>query len=409
MDKRPRRAADTIARHAAQSLLPTVLGIAVSLAVVRGHGAEAWGRFVAQLLVWQLAAHVVGWGNKDQVVRAVARDGADLGATFRAHLRARVTLLLPVTALAGWLFGLWNAWPQVALVFGALWLALRAVSQSFEAVILVQQHFLRAAAVEAAATLVVLGCVLGGLLVAPGAAVTALLGLFVLGETMRVAGLSALFPLAWMRSASAPPPSAHSDSWAILRGGVPFFLMGAAGMVGSRVDLYCVSALLPAAEVARYQMLVNALLWLQSIAGLMLLPFARTLYRMAHHALWRLNLRFLALGVVIALPGVAVVGLLMRHGYGFDVDAATLAVSALYVAQMFAQTPAIYAMLKAGLERKVLGTTVAVTVGNLALNLVLIPRLGALGALVASTVVGWGAAAAYLARARKLSLQTDLA
>ncbi len=399
MTRSLRSVADTIARHAVQSLLPTALGVLVSLAVVRIHGAATWGAFVAQLLVWQLAAHLVGWGNKEFVLRAIARDGEALGHAVRANLRARATVLLPIAALGGLGFGAANDWDVVSLGLGALWLLARAVSQSFEAVVLHEQRFLRAAAVDAATTLLIFA----GVWRAEVVGVRELLGLFAVAEVGRMLGLLALFPEVRSAAPAAARPGA-ADALALLRAGTSFFLLGAAGMIGSRVDLYCVSALLPAAEVARYQVLINALLWLQSIAGLLLLPFVRTVYAMGHRQLWRLNLQFLALGVAIAVPGVAGLGLLLRHGYAFAVDDVTLVVGALYVAQMFAQVPAIYALYKAGQERTVLATTTAILVGNLALNLLLIPRWGALGALAASALVGWAAALVYLARSRALSL-----
>ena len=394
-----RSAADKIARHAVQSLLPTALGVLVSLAVVRGHGAAAWGAFISVLLVWQLAAHVVGWGNKEFVLRAIARDGADLGAAMRDNLRARASVLLPVVAGGCVLFGALNGWDGASLGLGLLWLVARAVSQSFEAVVLHEQRFLRAALIDAATT----SLVFAGVWFGDGVGVVELLGLFAVAEVMRALALIALFPE--IRAAPpAAPPHEPSQALELLRAGTPFFLLGAAGMIGSRVDLYCVSALLPAAEVARYQVLINALLWLQSIAGLLLLPFIRRVYGMGHAQLWRLNLQFIAVGVAVALPGVGALWLLLTHGYGFAVDAATMAVGALYVVQMFAQVPAIYALYKAGQERTVLATTTSILVGNLALNLLLIPRMGALGALVASALVGWAAALVYLARCRALSL-----
>lgn len=397
-----RRALALIARHTVQSLLPVALSVLVSVQVVRGQGAAVWGRFVAVMLVLQLAAHVVGWGNKEQVLRALARDGAPLQAAVIGNLRARLLALGPVAALGCVGFGFAVGWSPQVLVAGLVFLLARAIAQSFEAMIAHQQRFLRAAAVDGAVGFMLLVGVWQ-----LGVGVPALLALHAAAEVLRALALVAAFPevrvpatlpLGTASVAPAPGPAA------LLREGAPFFLLSAAGMLGSRVDLYCVSALLPAAEVARYQVLQSGLLWLQSIAGLLLLPFIRAVYGMGHVQLFRLNLQLLAVGAGVAVVGVFALGELLERAHGFAIDGPVRVVGALFVAQMFAQVPAIYALYKAGRERSVLLTSAAILIGNLGLSLVLLPLWGVLGALTASAVVGWIAALSYLARSRSLSI-----
>ncbi len=125
---------------------------------------------------------------------------------------------------------------------------------------------------------------------------------------------------------------------------------------------------------------------------------------MRHVQLFRLNLQLLAVGAGVAVVGVFALGELLERAHGFAIDGPVRVVGALFVAQMFAQVPGIYALYKAGRERSVLLTSAAILVGNLALSLVLVPLWGVLGALMASAVVGWVAALSYLARSRSLSV-----
>ena len=401
-----------IAGYTGRSLLPMALGLLTSLLVVRRDGAALWGSFVAVQLALQLAAHVVGWGNKDQVLRALARDGHAAAAAVLGNLRARFLGLFGPVVLVVVAFAVAVGWSPTLTMLGAAWIALRVLVQSFDALVLHERRFVRAALSDTAGALVVVA----GLLALPFVAldvaptVTLLLALFCGAEALRLAALTIVFPELWARPATESFTGSTTQTSslvqsipAVLREGLPFFLLGAAGMLGSRVDLYCVTALLPTPEVARYQVLISALLWLQSIAALVLNPFARELYGMGHGALLRLTLAFAGFGALIALPGVAGLWWLLVPGYGMAVDLPTMTVGYLYVVQMFVQVPAIYALYKAGRERGVLATSVAILVANFALNLALIPLLGALGALVASAVVGWAAAVSYLWRAAALA------
>ncbi len=412
-----RRRAAVVARHAVQRLLPMALGTALSLAVVRWHGAAVWGAWVAALLVWQLTAHVVGWGNKDDVLRRLSRDGAEPGPTLRAHAWLRLRALAPVAGAVMLAVGVAADWPFELLGLAAAWLVLRVLSQSFEALVLHEQGFLRGAAADALATLVpLLGVLAAGPSSGAGALTRELLGgLFVAGELLRLLTLVGLFPAARQRATGPGPATggragrggAALATVSTLRAGLPFFLVGAAGLLGSRVDLYCVAALLPDAEVARYQVLVNALLWLQSVAGFTLTPFARDLYRLDYPALLRLLARFSGLGVLVGVAGSAGLTALVRLAYHLPMSAALSVLGAAYVAQMFVHVPAIFMLYKADRERDVLRMSVGILVVNGALNLAAIPVWGVEGALAASALTGWGAAGLYVRAARRVGRGAD--
>ncbi|MCB9737916.1 MAG: polysaccharide biosynthesis C-terminal domain-containing protein [Deltaproteobacteria bacterium] len=393
-------AGSKIARHAVQSLLPAVLGVLVSLSVVRRFGPESWGAYVNVVLALQLAAHLTAFGHKELVLRRLARDGAAIGPTVRHNLGVRARVLLPAAILAALGFGLWRGWSPATLLLGAGWIALRTWIVSFEPVVLQTQRFLSAAVADALAT----ALVLGGVWLGADADRAWLLGLACAGEVARLLWLRRVLP----ETFAATPTDAQqaASAGAELAASLPFFLLGAAGLLGSKVDLYCVSALLPEAEVARFSVLSNMLLWLQSISGLLLMPFIRAVYGMSQVALYRLALGFVGVGVLVGGVGAFGVGLLLERAYHLPIERETLAVGALHVAQMFGQVPAIYALYKAGRERSVLWTSAAIIVLNVPLNLWLIPRFGLLGALLSSAGVGTAAALSYLWRARGLASQS---
>jgi hypothetical protein len=65
-----------VAASGANSLLLPLLNPLVAFLVVRLASAELWGAFVEPLVIAQFAAHVIGWGNRDYLLRAFSRDPA---------------------------------------------------------------------------------------------------------------------------------------------------------------------------------------------------------------------------------------------------------------------------------------------------------------------------------------------
>ena len=90
-----RRRAGLIIANSFNSLLVPVFGIVVSLLVVRLTSVELWGMFV-EVMIWaQLAAMVVGWGNKEFLLRAFSRQPAQMAVRWQSSLVTRSALLLP--------------------------------------------------------------------------------------------------------------------------------------------------------------------------------------------------------------------------------------------------------------------------------------------------------------------------
>lgn len=383
-----RRRLAVVATHSLNGLLSPVLNALISLLVIRLASVTVWGTFVQILLVVQLAAAVLNWGNKEYLLRAFSRRPGELASLWQTAFFTRWLLYLGFMgfiALWGWpLFWLWLIW---------LWGAGLMVAQSFEVMVLYRRAFVFALLVELSTTLLLLAGVL-----ALGSRLTAgeLLALFALAQM----GKAAMF-LFRFRAQVLPRLNGRFDP-AYFTLAFPFLLLGLSGMLQSRIDLYSVSYFMEQSELGQYQVLTGFLLYIQALANFILLPFVKAVYRLETAVIHKISWRLFGLGLLVVPPGVALIGWLLRHLYQFDLPPLLLVVGGLHVLPIFFTLPIIYALYKADLQRQVLYVNL-VNVGlNLGLNILWIPRWGLLGALLSTALTSWLTLIFYGYRGRQL-------
>jgi O-antigen/teichoic acid export membrane protein len=373
-------------------LLLPILNIAVSLLVVRITSPALWGEFVQVMIVVQLGVHIMAWGNKEYLLRAFSLRPAQVAQQWQASLATRAVLLgafvLVVMALG---------WPVQTSLLVIVWAVASLAHQAFDALIAYRRDFVYASLVEAS-----------GLL----AMVTAIIAI---GSGLSLDSLIAIFAVATLCKAVALWPRyerhAYGDrarGWSgrfdrgYFRAAFPFFLLGFSGMLQSRVDLYCVSLFLPRSEVGQYQVFINLLIYIQSIANFVLAPFIRTLYRLQRDATPRIAIRLFAFGLLLLPVALAAAYFVLTRLYQFEVSPLYMVAGAFFVAPIYLYLPIIYGLYRAEAQASVLQVNLLGIAANLLLNLTLLPRLGMLGTLLAAAAAQWLMLLSYLWLWRRL-------
>ena len=378
-----RKRALIVAANSANSLLLPLLSPLFSFLVIRLASVSLWGDFVKVLVVAQLAAHVAGWGNKDYLLREFSRSPAQVAGAWQSSLFTRLGVcVLAAAALGGFGYS-----PLRWALMAALTLCL-VLDQSYDVFVLYRRDFAYAFGVE------VLGI---ALLAAPVA---------VFRASLTVDGLIALFaasnlvkPLLYGLRYRGQTPSGLVGRFEPRRLGLSlsFFLLGLAGLLQSRADLYMVSAFLPAREVGQYQVYSNLVLYVQSAAGLVITPFVKGLYRLSCGVILGLSARLFALGLLAVAVGLPLVGLVLGRLYHLEFAPVFLLAGALLALPVYFYIPVVYALFKANRQRVVVGVTVVGIVASVLFNLWWLPALGMLGAALAAAVAQWVMGALYLA------------
>jgi O-antigen/teichoic acid export membrane protein len=126
------------------------------------------------------------------------------------------------------------------------------------------------------------------------------------------------------------------------------------------------------------------------------MPFAKTIYRLGYNTIARLSMRLLALGVVIVVPGLVGIYVILVFLYHFPVTPALLVLGGLMVLPVYCYLPIVYGFYKANRQIVVLEINVLGIVASLGLNILLLPRIGMVGAIAASAAAQWLMLALYL-------------
>lgn len=377
-----------ILANSANTLFAPIFNLAISLLVIRLGSAALWGEFVSVLIVINLANHVMFWGNKDYVLREISRAPGSLVKIWQSNLLTRLLLfgvfvvalfLLPLPFQRKVLLFLWG--------FGAL------LYQSFDALVIYRRKFLTAFVLET-----VLAMLLAGFL-------------FLERRSLNIDILIAGFGVAMFFKALGMLIYFRNDAFAGFVGkfertyfqrALPFFLLGLSGMLQSRTDLYCVAYFLADSEVARYQVLINWLIYVQVIASLILQPFLKNIYRLPFAAVKKIAGKLLLAGMLIVAAALPAIYFMLRALYHFEITIPLLLWGGVFVLPIFYYLPTIYVLYKQARQRIVLHINIFGILANLILNLILINPFGITGALVAGALAQVSMLIAYL-RFEKIS------
>jgi O-antigen/teichoic acid export membrane protein len=377
--------------NSANSVLLPIFNTAVSVLVVRLASAELWGEFVTVMLVVQLGTHFIAWGNRDFLLRAFSREPARIAAAWQSSLLTRAALFVPLVLIVGA-----AGWPFTRVLAALIWSAAFVVYQSHEVVIVYRRAFGFSIVLESLGFGALLGAIVG---LRQALTVDHLIALF---AAMYVAKAAALV---WHFRSTTLSDKAPVKSRVTARyygQALPFMLVGLAGLIHSRIDLYSVSLLLSPSDVGHYEIFSGLLLYFQALASFVLLPFVKSLYRLDYPAIRRIARRLFAVGALLVGPFLIAAAGLLHVIYRFDFAPLFYLFGGLYVLPMYWYAPIIYALYKANRQSTVLTVNLAGIGLKLALNLLLLPRLGLLGAVVSVGVVQWLILAAYEWRGRRL-------
>jgi O-antigen/teichoic acid export membrane protein len=371
------RRAWIVAQNSLNSLLQPLLNIAISLLVVRIASDALWGGFVAVLIGVQIGGQVAAWGSREYLLRAFSRQPDQIRTVWQDALSARLPLLALVSV--GWLI----AYPA-HIIPVLLWGIAAFWWMSFDAVMIYRRWFLFALGVEIIST-----CLIVSGIVFSGVTVNSLIWLFAIGQSVKAIIYS------WRFRDVLKGWEWHTDR-TFLRQAWPFFLLGFSGMLGSRIDLYAVSWLRGDVETGQYQVFMNLMLYLQALAQFILLPYLKSVYRLEDSSIYKLARRLFIFGTLILPPVLIGADLLFKQLYDIQYTTEFIILGGLFVLPLYGYLPLIHRLYKRDEQIRVLWANVISAAGNFTLNLILLPRMGITGALLASAVMQWFLLAYYL-------------
>lgn len=360
--------------NACRYALGPLAGVVIPWVVIHHASKALWGEVVGVMVMVQLATHVLNWGSKDMLLRAFAREPGRIPQLWWDSMATRLVLALPVTLVLVVLSILNMRDPVPALA----WMLLLFLTGSFDALVIQHKRFAASFVIDA----VGLAVQVIGILLASSLTVDRIIQWVLIGQACRLLMLMVIF----RRDLSARP---RFDARMHIVVALPFFLIGLSGLLGSRMDLYTMTALVDHDTLGKYQVVAALFVQLQALAALISTPFTRELYRMRNQSIRKASARLGGIGLML-LPVFALIAwLTFTFLFHFALRPLTYIAGLLVVWPAFAYVPLITWLYRTGHERVVLVANFAAASMGTLLSLALVPHLGINGALLAAACGQW--------------------
>lgn len=292
LSRRLKQRAGWLAGVGGLHLIGPALALACSLVVLQTIGTEMWGTLVHGMVICGLAAHVVGWGNRDFMLREMAAHPGQMVPLWRRNTLSRHCLLLPV---AGIVFALLGPTGQIGLAIPLLWIFATSAARSFDSLLVQTRRFRAVLAVDLTAAAGQIAA-LYLLCTTRTPDVTSLIAVFAVAEAARAIGRAGVFRFVF---------NAPGGGWSVhpreLSTSLGFFFLGLSGLLASRSDTYVVSQILPASTLGSYQVLVSLITTAQMAGSILLMTLTPSLLRMPRAVIYRLLWRMAGLGGLVMM------------------------------------------------------------------------------------------------------------
>jgi len=362
-----------IIQNSVSNLVTPAISILFSYYIIRKYNAELWGGFVYYLIIVNFAAHILGWGNKEYLLREFSRDASRKSAKWIESFVSRIiffpVIILPYYFLSG-SFGELMLMAALTLLF--------FVYQSFDVIITFERKFM--VTVYAEITSFIL---LALILYYTGVSdIKNLLTLYIYSFIFKPVFLFVYFRNIVIKENLF----GQGISFKYFALAFPFFILGLAGMIQSRIDIYSVGYFLNKESLGIYQVVVNFLGVFQSASVFIVAPFVKDIYRLKRDSVNKMSNSVFLSGIALLFPFMVTLYLALTLIYKFDLSVDYYIYSALYVLPVYYYIVSVYAHYKNGKQNIVILITVIAIAAGLLSNIFLTPVMGIKGALLSGGI-----------------------
>lgn len=381
MAAKPQSRLAIVAVNILRNLTLPAANILVSLLVIAFTDKAFWGGFVEYLIFVGLAAHFVNWGNKEFLLRKFSQAPSTISSSWQSSFVSRSLLAaLPIALF----FVIYSAGTATWL---SIWLLGMIGWQSFDVVVAYSRRYWPAIIAEVLHAFFLIGAIA---YFNTELSVLHIIQFFAFGALFK-----AVFLAIWLGNEVGKESFFKFDA-SYYGAAFFFFMIGMSGLLQSKTDLYVVNFMLTRTEIGEYQVIINLFIWMQALAGFVLMPFARNLYRAPDATSHKIALKLSALGLGILALGIPCVFILLSYGYNFDLTWDYYLYGALFVFPSFCYLPYILVLYKHEQESRVLLINIIGAVVNLAFTYWLLHEFKGKGALMGSAIAQWVLLGIYL-------------
>ena len=361
----------TIGFNGIRTFMPAITLFLISFLLINRFSLELWGNFVAYLLVVNLTAHIINWGNKEYLIRAFSEYPSKISSAFYTHLFSRGLILILSCPILFLCFELEMAFWLIFWVTGLY------LYQSSESLIIYTKKFNIQVLVEAIALVISLAYIM-------------------LNETISVLNIIQLFTLVmWIKVLFVlitiyPSKVAFGIDLDQLKLSAPFFIIGLSGLLQSRVDQYIIALNCSKEMIASYQLFLSMFILLQSLSSIIFVPFNKIIYRIGIDVFRKIQLKIAILSVLLVVIITPALSLILSSLFHLEINVYFYIIGAFFAFPPFIYVPIIYLFYRVKREKEIMYVNYIGAGSNLLLTFYFVNYGNPFNAVVASALAQWG-------------------
>ena len=341
-----------------RSVLSPILSFALSYIVIHNYSKHLWGEFVKYLLYFFVASMILNWGGKEFLLRQFSLKPSKIVPTWQHFFVARI----PIFFLVVLTVPIWFS--SQAYAFMALWIASGFVINAFMPVYLYKRDYLKVILVESISFIL-----LAFLLYRQGH--DHIINVYEFGwyYAWYLLVKMTLYILIYHPFLKFKK---IKFSLQILVISLPFLWLSLTGFFQSKVDLYVFAFFHKSALLADYQIISGFLVFSQSIATILLLPYVKNVYRMKNSSLKRLSRLTGIAGIILNAFVLLTILTALQYFYDIQLNFWQILWSYLIGLPSYFYVVTIFYLFKEKKEKKVVLVAILSLLINLTLSIILL-------------------------------------
>lgn len=330
------------------------------------YGKENWGELISIMLWIYFYSFIINWGHRDYLLRTISKNPTTLFDSFFSNFINRTVFLLPTTLLLFLFFPFQTSILAIALIF------LTHINSSFESLIIYNQKFLLQLIAESIGFVAL--CL--SMYSIESFSVNSLLALFVLAAIVKN-----LILFLFIKIPLSKITLRISIQELIVM--FPFFLIVFSGWIQSKIDLYIVNVFLPPSSLSEYQLLTTSFLMLQAMAGFILMPLTKYLYRIPKKTAKKIISNLALISIPIVVLGTLSIWFIFENILHLEIEYYIYVIGGISAFPIFLYLINIINLYKKNNEIVVMKLNFIGALLSLSISIMLTPIYGYLGAFIA--------------------------
>ncbi len=325
-----------ISAHTIRGFSGPIFNFLIALFGVKFFSKNDWG-LVVNILLWVfLIVFILGWGNRDYLVRKYSKQPSKIYHFFYSNFITR-SIFLPFSLLLFLFFSF-----QIAS-WGIILCVLMHCYYALDSLVLYHQKFRAQLFAEVIGSSIILGSIFY--------LDTFNLSLFLKFYCIAFfcKNLCILMVLKLWKN-----PFSFRISLNEFIDGFWIFTLGFSGLLTSKIDIYLIDLYLPKSTLSEYQLLITAFLMLQAISGFIVIPFTKHIFRLPNHIIKKMQQKLYIVAIPIVIIGTACIWFIMEQFVLLNLNFWYYIYGALMAFPSFLYTLDVMILIKSHQEKRVI-------------------------------------------------------